>query len=93
MKQLILVTLICFNAALIVALVAGPAAPKANAQVLGANFLVVTGNIDDNTDAVYILDLANRRLSGLKMERKDVMGIGPAGGRDLLRDFGRTGRR
>jgi len=93
MKQFALVALICLNAALIVALVAGPSASTASGQVLGSNYLVVSGHVDDDTEAVYIIDLSQRRLSGLVMTRSGVQGIGPAGGRDLLRDFGRTGRR
>ncbi|HET6430246.1 MAG TPA: hypothetical protein VFJ30_17650 [Phycisphaerae bacterium] len=93
MKQFILVALICLNAALIVALVAGPPTPKAYGQVMGSNYLVVSGRVDGDTEAVYMIDLSNRRLAGLIMTREGPKAIGPVGGRDLMRDFGRTGNR
>ena len=91
MKHFLIVALICINAALVVGLVFGAANERAYGQVLGANYLIITGEIGDDYEAVWILSLADRRLAGLKMDRtkKRMVGIGPQRGRDLTRDFGR----
>jgi len=95
MKRAAIVALLCVNAVLLVMLVAGPgAAPKAYGQVIGSNYLVVTGNIYSDYDAIYILDLSTRRLAAWRYEkRKRPYGMSAvAAGRELLRDFGRTTR-
>lgn len=95
MKQLLLVSLICLNAALVVALTYGPTTPKAYGQVIGSNYLVVTGHINEDNDALWIIDLRDRKLAALRFDktRKQLAGIAPAGGRDLTRDFKRRSRR
>ena len=96
MKNAVLVALICLNAALAVALAAEALAPPANAQVIGGgtSYLMVTGRVGSNFEAVYVLDLASRRLVGLRYDRNrrpspGMVVIGPVGGRPLKRDFGR----
>ncbi len=92
MKKTLIVVLLGVNAALLVALLAGTGADKAYGQVIGANYLVVTGNIFSDTDAVYVLDLATRRLGAWRFERRNKpFGFRPVGrGRQLLADFGRA---
>ena len=94
MKKPLIVALMCVNAALLVALIAGTGTERAYGQVIGANYLVVTGNIFSDYDAVYVLDLATRRLAAWRYEkRKRPYGMRPvAAGRELLRDFGRSSR-
>jgi len=93
MKQFLLVALICLNAALVVTLVFGATAERAYGQAMGSNYLVITGHINTDHDAVWILSLAERRLSGLRWNKttKRLAAIGPSGGRDLRRDFSRRG--
>ena len=64
MKEKAIILLLCVNVALLLALMFGTGVEKANAQVAGgaANYLVVTGTIGQNTDAIYVLDVARQRL-------------------------------
>ena len=91
MKQALLVGLICLNAALVVALVFGATRTTASAQVVGAagNYVVVTGQIGSDSDAVYVLDLASRRLAAWKWDRTSKRMVALGRGRELARDFGR----
>jgi len=90
MKKAVIVTLVCVNAALLAALVLGAGAPKAEAQVFrgGADYLMMTGHIGTDWDAVYIIDLAQRRLAAWQFNktRKRLVAIGV---RDLKNDFRR----
>jgi len=92
MKQGIVIGLICLNAALVVMLVFGSAAQPAYGQAMGASYLVISGHIGDYYDAVYIVDLANRRLSGVRYDKqsKRIAGLEPRGGRELGVDFNRA---
>ena len=96
MRNVLVVALMCLNAALLVALIAGWAPEKAYGQVVGANYLVVTGNIQADYDAIYAIDLAQRRLAAWRYDTdRDpprLVCITPNGGRDLRRDFKRSGR-
>ena len=90
MKQMILVALACLNAALLVALVFLSSTPPAEAQIVGggADYLVMTGAVAQNYDAVYVLDLGSRQLAAWKYDKKDNQ-LRPVARRSLLRDFGR----
>ena len=90
MKQAILIGLVCLNAGLVVALVFGATASPARAQGVGAagNYVVITGQIGSDWDAVYILDLPTRRLAALKFDKTSNRLVRIAG-KDLKRDFGR----
>lgn len=64
--------------------------PQAVAQSLGlaGNYLMVSGGVLGTTsDAVYVVDLGNRELLALHMERSSKM-IEVRGRRDLARDLG-----
>ena len=91
MKRTIIAALICLNAALVVALVFGATTERAYGQVMGSNYLVLTGNVNENNDAVYVLDLSTRRLAAWRFDRtrKRLIAIAAGGGRDLMRDFNR----
>lgn len=90
MKQMILVALACLNAGLLVGLVFVASAPPAEAQIVGggADYLVMTGAVAQNYDALYVLDLASRQLAAWKFDKKDNL-LKLVGRRSLLRDFGR----
>ncbi|MDY7009814.1 MAG: hypothetical protein SVV80_03590 [Planctomycetota bacterium] len=97
MKQAIIVALVCLNAALVVALVFGTGTQAADAQVIGGgtNYILITGDIREDYDAVYILDLGKRRLAAMRFDKSKGIAKGrlvPAGTRELLRDFERTDR-
>ena len=91
MNKTLLVGLLCLNAVLVVALVARTGPAPAYGQFAGANYLVVTGKAGGN-DAVYVLDLASRRLTAWRAQRanKDIRLLKAANRRELLRDFGRS---
>ena len=93
-RSIAVAVLVCLNAALVVALVFGTTSQTAHAQVVGANYLVTTGQINADNDAVWVLDLASRRLAALRFDKtkKRLVAIGPTGGRDLRRDFSRASR-
>lgn len=95
MKQMIIVALMCLNASLLVAIVFGTGTPAAEAQVIGGgtNYIMVTGNLRENYDAIYIVDLGKRRLAALKFDKKGGLKKGKlliSGIRDLPRDFGKV---
>ena len=74
MKKLLIVALVCVNVCLLLTLIAGEGfLRKAEAQPLeGAllqnNYIMLTGQIQQNNDAVYIIDMANRRLGVWQMD-------------------------
>jgi len=90
MKQAVIAALVCFNAALLLALMFGPGTPRADAQVYrgGTDYIMVSGRIGTDSEALYIVDLAQRRLVGLRYDRqnKRMQRIRP---RDLTNDFRR----
>jgi len=90
MKKTVIVALVCVNAALLAALVLGAGAPAAHGQVFrgGADYLMMTGHIGEDWDAVYIIDLAQRRMAAWEFNktRKRLVAIGV---RDLRNDFRR----
>ena len=71
MKKTVIVVLACANLALLVALILGPGTPPAQAQVFGGatDYLVVTGRIGNTDDAIWVIDLARRRLAGWELDR------------------------
>jgi len=90
MKKALIVALICVNFALLAALILGPAVPKVQAQaVRGApDYLLVTGKVGADWDAVYLIDLAKRRLLGLRWDRTRRQML-PIRGRAFRTDFDR----
>ena len=95
MKQIIIVALVCLNVSLLVALVFGIGTPAAEAQVIGGgtNYIMITGDIRQDYDAIYIVDLGKRQLAGLKFDKKGGLKGGHlvmSGIRNLPRDFGKA---
>ncbi|MCK4602404.1 MAG: hypothetical protein KAU28_08045 [Phycisphaerae bacterium] len=90
MKRVLIIALVCINVALLTVLVLGTHAPKAHAQAVrgGTDYVVISGQIGSNWDAVYIIDQAARALATFKFDksRKRLL---PFRMRDLKSDFRR----
>ena len=89
MRKLIVAVLLCLNAGLFVALIAGVGTDKAYAQYAGADYLAVTGRSRAN-DAVYVIDLGTQRLVAWRLARiNNKFIVTKTNRRELTRDFGR----
>jgi len=96
LKKPLIVALVVLNVALCLALVVGAAAPRAQAQVRGGyrnDYLLVTGQAGDSRDlsrdAVYVLDLAQRRIAAWRFDTDDQRLVPVRPGRELNQDFRR----
>lgn len=68
MKKLLIILLVCLNIGLLAVLLT-TSSPKAGAQGYPAtDYVVVTGEIDDNYDALYIIDSARRRMAAWRFD-------------------------
>lgn len=88
-RTTILTLLVCLNLALLTGIVMAATTPRvAHAQATGlsGNYLVVTGEIQDEFDAMYLLDLQHRTLHTFFF-RKGTNDMEYAGYRNLERDF------
>lgn len=88
-KRAIVMLLIGINAVLATTLiVAGWELPRANAQAapLASNYLMVAGEINDDHDALVVIDLSARMMHTFDMDRgsKQLLHIDF---RDLKQDF------
>jgi len=90
MKKALIVALVCVNLALVAALVFGTHAPRAGAQTLrgGNDYLLYTGRIGNDWDAVYMVDLKTRRLAAWKFDKTQKRLV-QMRGRQLVDDFKR----
>ena len=90
MKKVLIVALVCVNVALLAALMLGLAAPRASAQVYrgGADYLMMTGQIGRDWDAVYIVDMGSRRLMAWRFDQTKKRLVAFRG-RELKTDFAR----
>lgn len=90
MKKTVIIALVCVNVALLASLMLWATTPKANAQVLrgGADYLLMTGHIGSDWDAVYIIDMGSRRLLAWQFD-KTKKRLVPIRGRQLKNDFRR----
>ncbi len=91
MKRAAIVALACVNVAMLAALIFGTGAEKANAQAVrgGTDYLVVTGKIQTNVDAIYVIDTASRSMLGWRFEQRGTSGkLKPFRLQDLKNDFG-----
>jgi len=93
-KKHVIALLVCLNVGLLGGLVA-VTLPQADAQPVAApavsNYLLMTGQVHANEDAIYVLDVTSRRLAvwefdhdTKRLERVRLM-------RDLAADFRRGG--
>jgi hypothetical protein len=87
MKKALIVTLVCVNAGLLAALLLGTAQPAQAQAYGGADYLVVTAQIAVDWDAVWVLDMAKRRLRAFGFNKQSNRLVPFGGGRDLARDF------
>jgi hypothetical protein len=88
-RSLPLYLLIGVNALLLCVLVGMAIPPRpAMAQAIGGagNYLMVTGNIQSDYDAIYIIDLAQRQLYTFTVKRGQAA-FEFRGVRDLQQDF------
>ncbi len=90
MKRAVIVALIVVNVGLAAALIAGAVAPAQAQTIRGANdFLMMTAKIEQNYDAVFVLDMQSRRLAAWQFDRT-AKRMKPFKGRLLTTDFPRT---
>jgi len=94
MKKAIIAMLVCVNVGLLVTLILGTGVPKAKAQatfpgsVMPNNTIMITGQISDDEDAVYILDMASETLKALEFQGKGAAKrLRPLGTKDLKIDL------
>lgn len=88
-KPIVLGLLVCLNAALLGGIVLSTLTPRAayaQATGLAGNYLMVAGEVRDQFDALYIMDLRARVLHGLIFDR-GTNRLEYADSRDLERDF------
>jgi hypothetical protein len=90
MRKILIVALICINAGLLAALVVSVASPaKAQVPGGGTDYLMISGKIHADGQAVYVLDLSKRQLRAWEFNRTTPARLTPFLGRDLTKDFGR----
>lgn len=88
MKKTLIVSLVCVNVVLLLALIVLNT-DRAEAQSLrgGNDYLVVTGRIEATVDAVYVLDMKTRRLAAWRFD-PNTKRLRPYKGRLMTADFG-----
>lgn len=90
-KAAIIAALVCLVVGLAAALVVVTIPSEANAQAIrgGTDYLVVTGKIQANQDAIYIINTADRNMIGWRFEKRGSSGrLKPFRLQDLKNDFG-----
>ncbi len=88
-KNTCIALLVCLNMILLtgIALVStSPPAAIAQSTSLANDYLLVAGEIQDQYDGLYIIDVRNRMLHALYFDR-GRRGLRYAGSRDLEQDF------
>lgn len=91
-KPALIVVLVALNLALLAALAfvaPGPTPAYAQAVPQADNYVLVTGKIQDDHDALYLLDLASRTLHVLTLDMNSRR-LQYRGSRSLIADFART---
>ena len=69
MKKLLIVLLMCLNIGLLAALLT-VGSPRARAQgYRSTDYVVVTGQIDQNYDALYVIDTARQRMVAWRFDQ------------------------
>lgn len=88
MKKAVILGLICANAVLLVALALQSEPPRAHAQAFrgAADYLAVTGKVARDYDALYVIDLAKRRMLTFTVDKTSKKMI-PQGPRRFKADF------
>lgn len=91
-KRTLIVTLVGLNLALLGALILGSySLPAAYAQRAGvaSNFVAITARANTDYDALYMVDLGQRRLHCFVPNRDHSGNVQYIGSRDLKQDFSR----
>lgn len=92
LKKVAIVALVCLNIGLCLALVYGAGASEASAQARPGyrnDYMVVTGRYGTNQDAIYVMDLAQRRLAAWRFDARNQRLVPFLPGRELNSDFNR----
>ncbi|MGC9455621.1 MAG: hypothetical protein ACP5HU_12275 [Phycisphaerae bacterium] len=92
LKKVAIVALLCLNVGLSLALVYGAGTSEASAQArpgYRSDYLVVTGRHGQGGDAIYVMDLAQRRLAAWRFDVRNQTLVPFVPGRELNRDFDR----
>lgn len=90
MKKRLIVALLCVNVALVLALAMFTGVSPAKAQVVGGgqDYLLITGHVSDNFDAVYVIELGSQRLAPFEFNKTKKQLV-PYRGVDLKQHFRR----
>jgi len=85
-KKFAILALVCLNLALVGGLVHVNMAPAEAGLFKTTNYVVMTGHINSDTDALYIIDLATQKLAAWRWDinQKRMVIIS---GRTLTKDF------
>lgn len=88
-KRVVILTLVCLNMALLGLLVFlnTPAASAQQTEFRSTDYLVVTGRVGEDLDALYVLDLAQQKLAVIKYDKTNRQ-LAPLATRTLPSDFG-----
>lgn len=95
LKKAVIVALLCLNVGLCLTLVYGAGTSEATAQSRGgyrSDYIMVTGRWGGGrnpTDAIYVLDLVQRRLAAWRFHAGDQRLVPFQPGRELNQDFER----
>lgn len=94
-RSTVITALVCVNALLLFALVLSttrptPAFAQDAAPALGTNYMFAAGEIQDQYDAVYMIDTRSRKLYAFAYDRGNKQ-LNLVDGRDLKRDFRNEG--
>ena len=93
MKKTAIIALVGINVVLL-ALVIGRALPQAEAQTFrgASNYMIMTGQVENDYDAIFVLNLSKRSLKGWQLDRTTKRLTAMRGDRDLTKDFKSRGR-
>ena len=86
--------LVCANVALLAGLALATTSLKsafAQGTGLGANYMAVTGEVQDQFDALYVVDMKNHILHAFQFDRGRKQ-LDYVDSRDLRRDFRNEGK-
>ncbi len=88
MKKVLIVSLVGLNLALLAGLVLGVHSPAARAQTVwrATDYLLFTGNIESDYDAIYVFDMASQKLGAWKFDRTTKR-LRPYRTKEVARDF------
>jgi hypothetical protein len=90
--RLLIILLAGINLALLAALLwinPGPSIAIAQPVPMAGNYVMVTGKIQDDYDAIYLMDLSSRTLHGFTLKVTTPHKLEYHGYRSLLADFRR----